>query len=128
MRDAAGPDCRRPGRLPPFGADVLAARRRGESVNLFVYVGAGAWRQAGMKRHAIPIANADDWRTWDWRLVDGLGITLVARGWGSNAVEALATHLVRAGASPVSALEVSANQPVTSVTSTVFRRKERSAS
>lgn len=95
---------RRTRALPPYAAEIVAARQRGRPVNLFLYAGSRAWELAERKEHAVVVP--DDWQDRDWRWIGGLDGTLVVRGWTPEQTDELATFLVRAGAPLIVALRV----------------------
>lgn len=93
-------------RLPPYAREVVAAKSRGERLNLFVHAGAEAWRRASGRPspHVICLPPDKDFGDFDWSCVGGLTVTLVVWDRPGTFVCAFAEHLVRCGAERVAVL------------------------
>jgi len=117
------------GRTPPFGRDVIVARRSGHHVNLFVYCGPHCWDLARSRKHAVAVPTLGDSKRYSWLpIVGGLrGVTLIARGWSSADVDELARLLVRHGAQLVAALQIVCEGSVTRVVPSFYRIRRRTA-
>lgn len=115
--------------LPAYGRGIIDARRRGASVNLFIYAGTRCWPMAQAREHAVAVPTPEDARHIDWRPIAGglSGVTLVARGWPDAEVERLARSLILAGAKMVCAVHVLAEGDRPTITSRIFRRKVKEA-
>jgi len=92
--------------MPPYGRELAAARRRGESPNVFLHGGDRSWDRAKLRAPPEvlclpPDANHYD---YDWSLVQGLALTLIVWNREPSLVDSFARQLVIAGASLVAAL------------------------
>lgn len=115
------------GTVPPFGRTVIEARKRGASVNLFLYCGSRCWEKARLREHGIAVPTPTDAQKADWRpLVGGLpGVMLVAQDWDATAVDVFARQLVHDGAKLVTAVRVESDGEVRRVAHAFYRAKER---
>jgi len=102
-RTAGTASHRRP--LPPYGRELAEARRRGEAVNLFVHAGVGAWERAKARGapHVLCLPPGSDFNSFDWTVVRGLSLMLIAWDLDEADVEAFGRHLVTCGAELVMA-------------------------
>ena len=86
--------------LPPFGTDLRDARRRGVRPNVFVHAGRGAWERA--KERATPdvlcVPPGAEAAAFDWSIVRGLSLMLIAWEMTEQDVRAIGEELIRAGA------------------------------
>lgn len=110
--------------LPPYASAIIAAQRRRQPVNLWLYAGRGAWDSARSKPHAVVVS--EDWMRRDWRWIAGLDATLVARDWSPDDVIPLGRHLIRNGARLIVALAVTETATGTTLHPLHFRRRTRS--
>ena len=94
-------------KAPPYARDLIAAKRRGESLNLFVHAGDHAWQRAQRRAppHVLCCPPDDEFKSFDWRCVSGLDLTLVIWNRDPEFVDAFARHLVRSGATLVAAID-----------------------
>lgn len=91
--------------LPPYARELLAARRRGRPVNLFVHAGDYAWRRAKSRPPGEGLClPSDDFPAFDWRCIEDLSLVLVVWNRPPEFTAELARHLVRSGAALVAAI------------------------
>lgn len=93
-------------KAPPFARELVAARRRGEPINLHVFAGDHSWRRAQSRRppHVLCLPPGDDPKQYDWKCAAGLSVTIAAWNLPPDQVEELARELIHAGAQLVVAL------------------------
>jgi hypothetical protein len=93
-------------KFPPFANAVVAAKRRGQQLNVFVHAGDQSWRRAKSRAqpHVLCCPPDADFKDFDWGCVAGLSITLVVWNRPAELVAEFAMHLVRCGAALVVAL------------------------
>ncbi len=91
---------------PPFARELTAARRRRDSLNVFIHAGDHAWRRAKLRRapNVLCLPPDADFDSFNWSVINGLAVTLVCWNWPPERVDAFARHLVLAGASLVAAI------------------------
>lgn len=92
-------------RPPPYGREMIEARRNGQYVNPWVYAGKRAFELAsrrGPGRLVLP--EGDDPAGFDWRCVAGLDVVVRWPGASVQQVDELATLLIVAGANTVNVL------------------------
>jgi hypothetical protein len=88
-------------RRPPFGAEIEQALAAGQWINLYIFVGEGAWDRAGVRRFQhgpasatlLPVGAAPE--AVEWPRVDAA--TLVSEGVDRAAVLRVAQAIVSAG-------------------------------
>ena len=91
---------------PPFANSLIAAKRKGARLNVFVHAGDHAWRRAKSRPepHVLCCPPDADFTDFDWSCVAGLDLTLIVWNRTPDHVDAFAKHLVKAGASLVAAI------------------------
>ena len=93
-------------KAPPYARELIAAKRRGESLNVFVHAGDHSWRRA--QRRAVPHVLCcppdDQFLSLDWRCVSGLSLTVIVWNRPAQFVDDFARHLVISGAVLVAAI------------------------
>ena len=92
--------------MPPYGRELAAARTRGELPNVFIHAGDYAWDRAKLRSppDVLCLPPDGDFRDYDWTPVKKLALTLIVWGRPNSWIDEFATHLVRAGAELVCAL------------------------
>ena len=95
--------------IPPYGHELLRARRQGVSLNVFVHAGDRSWDRARMRAppHVLCLPPDESFRAYDWSAVKGLELTLVVWNRPPEQVDSFARHLVSCGAKLVASLGAS---------------------
>ena len=94
-------------RLPPYGRELVAARRAGIVPNVHLMVGPRAWARAALRRppNVLALSPGDSPTEFNWRCCAGLGITVQATEEPDSDRLALLVHcLIHAGAALVAAI------------------------
>lgn len=94
------------GRLPPFGKQLLNARKAGRYINPWIFAGRGAWEfaaQRGPGRLVLPAG--EDPAGFNWSCTTGLDVVVRWPGASLAEVEVLGALLVRSGACTALILE-----------------------
>lgn len=93
-------------RAPPYSKELIAARKRGEVVNVYLHAGDHSWRRVSRRRppHILCLPPEQDFTEFDWSCIHGECITLVVWNRNDKWVDAFARHLVISGAELVAAL------------------------
>jgi hypothetical protein len=92
--------------LPPFSRELLAAKRRRESLNVFLHAGDRSWDRARKRLppHVLCCPPDADFAAFDWSCVERLHLTLVVWNREWSFVDGFARHLVISGAALVVAI------------------------
>lgn len=94
-------------RLPPYGRELVAARRAGVVPNVYLMVGPRAWARAALRHppNVLVLPPGDSPADFDWRCCARLDITVQATEEPDADRLALLVHcLKRAGATLVAAI------------------------
>jgi len=93
-------------RQPPFAAAVLSAKARRQRLNVFIHAGDHAWRRAKARPqpHVLCCPPEEEFTAFDWSCVKGMEIALVVWNRAPGYVDAFAAHLVKSGATLVTAI------------------------
>jgi hypothetical protein len=92
--------------LPPFGRELAAARRHGDTPNVHVHAGTRAWERARMRAPpgVLCLPPEAEYRHYDWAVCRGLALTLIVWDRPREFVDGFARQLVLDGAALVAAL------------------------
>ena len=94
-------------RLPPYGRELVAARRAGVVPNVHLMVGPRAWARAALRHppNVLALPPGDSPADFDWRCCAGLGVTVQAAEEADPERLALLIHyLLQAGTVLVAAI------------------------
>lgn len=83
--------------LPPFGARILEAVRRGEHPNVFITAGSDAWHRHEIRTERVVLPPGEDPTAFDWTFMRGLEPTIVGDDCPMPILEKLAWCLLRVG-------------------------------